>query len=222
MSAITSFTLRNEPEFSQSKDVENIELLRLYREENDEIALDSLIRRFIPLARYLANKYYYPGGDSDDLMQEALVGLCNAIRDYNSNGGVVFRAFACLCIERNLITAIKKANRQKHFILNNAEHLNKVAYREKPKGCGGLERQDFLTDSENTPEKTFLQKETLLQLRSCLDSSLSKLERQVMAYYMEGYTYQEISACCGIPFKAIDNAMQRTRKKLRQVDLKIS
>ena len=174
---------------------------------NEEIT-DYILDKYKPLVRKRANALYLIGGDTDDLIQEGMIGLFKAIRDYKKEEAASFYQFAQLCIERQMYTAVEASRRKKHAPLNSYVSL----YDES--GEEGLALADVLTGgADENPERLFIERESITQRLDLLSKNLSKMERQVFQYMLEGLNYRQIAEKMGKSPKAIDNAIQRMRAK---------
>jgi len=175
-------------------------------------AYDMIIRRYRGFVRLKASSYFLLGGESDDLIQEGLLGLYKAIRDYRSDRESSFRNFAELCITRQIITAVKTATRQKHLPLNACVSLHETAVADADAENTLL---DCLPDTRlNDPQDCLLrQRETHGRLEEARHI-LSPLESQVLDCYLQGKSYREMSAELRCPPKAVDNALQRVKRKI--------
>ncbi|WP_088006736.1 RNA polymerase sporulation sigma factor SigH [Indiicoccus explosivorum] len=179
----------------------------------DTEALDFLITKFRPIVRMKARSYFLIGADREDIIQEGMIGLYKGIRDYRGDKLSSFRAFAELCIVRQIITAIKTATRQKHIPLNSYVSLDKPIYDEESDRtlldvlAGGI-----LED----PEELMINREEFSYIEEKMEEVLSSLEREVLSLYLEGETYQEISEKLNRHVKSIDNALQRVKRKLER------
>ncbi|HEX2375997.1 MAG TPA: RNA polymerase sporulation sigma factor SigH [Gaiellales bacterium] len=179
----------------------------------DERAMDELIRRYHGFVRLKASSYFLAGGDSSDLVQEGLVGLFKAVRDFRSDKETSFRSFAELCITRQIITAIKTATRFKHAPLNTY-----VSFSHTPAGQD-LDAECTLGDAlpgpaVDDPATCVISSDELQSLLACLGSTLSPLESQVLTYYLEGRSYEAIGDLIGCDPKTVDNALQRVKRKV--------
>jgi RNA polymerase sporulation-specific sigma factor len=179
----------------------------------DERAMDDLIRRYHGFVRLKASSYFLAGGDSSDLVQEGLVGLFKAVRDFRSDKETSFRSFAELCITRQIITAIKTATRYKHAPLNTY-----VSFSHTPAGQD-LDAECTLGDAlpgpaVDDPATCVISTDELQSLLACLGSTLSPLESQVLTYYLEGRSYDAIGDLIGCDPKTVDNALQRVKRKV--------
>ncbi len=189
------------------------ELIKMYN-EGDESACDELLFRYKNLVRKKAKAMFIAGGDSDDLIQEGMIGLYKAIRDYEDDKQASFMTFASMCINRQMCTAVTRANRQKHSPLNTY-----VSFYAPISGnddeLGDVTLSDVLISEKNqNPEELFIGRETADSMETRLYEALSDFERQVAGYYMQGEGYVEIAARLGKSPKSIDNALQRIKSKL--------
>ena len=179
----------------------------------DRFAQQTLIERYRRFARAKGRGYFLVGGDSDDIEQEALIGLYKAIRDYQPDRQASFRAFAELCITRQIITAIKTATRQKHQPLN--QYVSISGSRSTDEGTSDRVVEDLLDDSPSSdPADQVVSGERLDNLRAAMAEMLSGLEVDVLRLYVEGKSYQEIGDKLGRHVKSIDNALQRIKRKV--------
>lgn len=188
------------------------ELVSLVHSGNTE-ALDFLITKFRPFVRMKARSYFLIGADKEDIIQEGMIGLYKAIRDFRSDKLSSFRAFAELCIIRQIITAIKTATRQKHIPLNSYISLDKPIYDEE----SDRTLMDVLTgNGVDDPEDLIIHNEEFQYMEEKMGEVLSELEREVLALYLDGQSYQEISEKLERHVKSIDNALQRVKRKLER------
>ena len=193
-------------------DMTDEELVSLVHEGNTE-ALDFLINKFRHFVRMKARSYFLIGADKEDIIQEGMIGLYKAIRDFRSDKLSSFRAFAELCIIRQIITAIKTATRQKHIPLNSYVSLDKPIYDEE----SDRTLMDVLTDNGvDDPQQLMINNEEFMYMEEKMGEVLSELEREVLALYLDGQTYQEISEKLERHVKSIDNALQRVKRKLER------
>jgi len=193
---------------------ELLDLQLVLRARNgDEVALDTLIRRYTGFVRLKASSYFLAGGDSEDLIQEGLIGLYKAVRDFRSDKETSFRSFAELCVTRQIITAIKTATRFKHQPLNQY-----VSFSHTPAGQdteGECTLGDALPGSAvEEPSVVVISTEELQSLVFTLGSGLSKLESEALRHYLEGSSYEEMAEELGCDTKTIDNALQRVKRKI--------
>ncbi len=178
----------------------------------DEQALSFLLDKYKDLVNSKVGKYFIIGADKEDIIQEGMIGLYKAIKDFNNTKQNSFKTFANLCIERQLITAIKTSNRQKHMPLNSYLSLNTTAYdNEEDSGTELIEK--FETETIEDPLETIMKKESYNEIQKTMHNSLSKFEKQVLDRYMQGESYEIIAKKLDAPIKSVDNAIQRIRKK---------
>ncbi|ARF18867.1 RNA polymerase sporulation sigma factor SigH [Sporosarcina sp. P3] len=193
--------------FSKLSDEEMVELIHL---GNSDV-LDFLITKFQPIVRMKARTYFIIGGDREDIMQEGMIGLYKAIRDFRPDRLSSFKVFAELCITRQIITAIKTATRQKHIPLNTSISLDKPMYDEDQERT----LLDIIAGSTlDDPEDLMIHKENFTFMEEEMNKVLSGLEREVLTLYLEGQSYREISEVLNRQVKSIDNALQRIKRKL--------
>ena len=176
----------------------------------DLSAQNYLLEKYSELVNIKSNKFFLIGADDDDMFQEGMIGLYKAIKSFNLEKQNSFKTFANLCIERQLITAIKTSNRQKHMPLNSSFSLNLSAYDEND-DTSILEVLDTKTIED--PLDTITKKEYYEFIESRIDKSLSEFEKQVLNRYVQGETYIDIANKLNTPVKSVDNAIQRIRKK---------
>lgn len=181
-------------------------------QEKDEAAIAEILRRYSKLAKSISHLYFIPGGEREDLEQEALIGLHEAIQSFNPQYNTSFAAFAKLCIKRELITAVKTANRKKHEILNKSSSID-------DKGNSSERRSllELLPTANNNPEEIFLHSEKETHMLDSLYERFSPLEKAVFEKRMEGLSYADIAQELGRSAKAVDNAVHRIRLKAAMV-----
>ena len=202
-----------EKKFTNNFDNVLDEELVLYAHEGDISALEHLINKYKNFVRAKARSYFLIGADREDIVQEGMIGLYKAIRDFRNDKLSSFRAFAELCITRQIITAIKTATRQKHIPLNSYVSLNKPIYDEE----SDRTLLDILTAAKITdPEELIISREELLSIESKIGEILSGLELEVLMSYLQGKSYQEIAVDLDRHVKSIDNALQRVKRKLEK------
>jgi RNA polymerase sporulation-specific sigma factor len=175
-------------------------------------AYDRIVKRYFGFVRLKASSYFLIGGDADDLIQEGLVGLYKAVRDYRSDRESSFRNFAELCITRQIITAVKTSTRNKHTPLNEY-----VSFSQTPAAGGeGDPTLDELLPgpSAHDPVNQVISSEELHSLVACLSSVLSELESAVLSLYLDGYSYEAIGGRLACDTKTVDNALQRVKRKV--------
>src|SRR5438128_3672904 len=194
------------------RELEDLQLVMRAR-NGDSGALDVLIRRYTGFVRLKASSYFLAGGDSEDLVQEGLIGLYKAVRDFRPDKETSFRSFAELCVTRQIITAIKTATRFKHAPLNTY-----VSFSHTPAGQdsdGECTLGDALPASHvHEPAVSVISTEELQALVGCLSSTLSPLEANALRLYLEGSSYEQMAEALGCDTKTIDNALQRVKRKI--------
>ncbi len=203
-----------------AQQLEMIELEHLTDEEIVELAkcgnvgaLEFLINKYKNFVRAKARTYFLIGADREDIIQEGMIGLYKAIRDYRYDRQASFRAFAEICVTRQIITAIKTATRQKHIPLNSYVSLNKPVFDEESERTLG---EVVVTEKDGNPEDLFINQENLMDIESTMNKILSPLEQEVVGLYLEGKSYQEIAEQLNRHVKSVDNALQRVKRKLEQ------
>ena len=194
------------------RELEDLQLV-LRARNGDQAALDGLMHRYTGFVRLKASSYFLAGGDSEDLIQEGLIGLYKAVRDFRTDKETSFRSFAELCVTRQIITAIKTATRFKHQPLNQY-----VSFSHTPAGQesdGDCTLGDALPGpSVDDPSVCVISTEELQSLVFTLGSGLSKLEADALKLYLEGESYEEMAERLGCDTKTIDNALQRVKRKV--------
>src|ERR1700704_3468385 len=175
-------------------------------------AYDAIVRRYRGFVRLKASSYFLLGGEADDLIQEGLLGLYKAIRDYRTDRESSFRNFAELCITRQIITAVKTATRNKHTPLNQY-----ISFSSTPAGAG----EDVPTLDQTLPGPTVhdpvnqvISSDELRSLVGCLSGALSELESRVLSLYLDGYSYEQVGERLSCDTKTVDNALQRVKRKV--------
>ncbi len=203
---------------AEKKFVENYdnmldEEIVLSAREGNAASLEYIINKYKNFVRAKARSYFLIGADKEDIVQEGMIGLYKAIRDFRNDKLSSFRAFAELCITRQIITAIKTATRQKHIPLNSYVSLNKPIYDEE----SDRTLLDILTATKITdPEELIISREELVSIESKIGEILSDLELEVLMSYLQGKSYQEIACDLDRHVKSIDNALQRVKRKLEK------
>ena len=195
--------------YNNMSDEELLEAIK----KDDTQALDFLICKYKDLVNSKVNKYFIIGAEKEDIIQEGLIGLYKAIKDYKMDKQNSFKSFANLCIERQLITAIKSSNRRKHMPLNSYLSLNMTAY-ENEDGNNETQVMDVLeTNIIEDPLDTITKKEYMSNVENVIDNSLSDFEKKVLNRYIQGESYVKIAEKLDAPVKSVDNAIQMIRKK---------
>lgn len=180
----------------------------------DNSALNYMMNRYNDLVNIKASKFYMAGAERDDIVQEGLIGLYKATKSFDTGKQNSFKTFANLCIERQLITALKTSNRQKNIPLNSAFSLNQTVYEEDD----DTQVIDILeTKTLEDPLETITKKEYYNSIESQIDESLSDFEKQVLHYYKQGKSYAAIAEKLGSKVKSVDTAIQRIRKKANKI-----
>ena len=183
------------------------------KENANNIALDYLINKYRNFVRAKARSYFLIGADREDIIQEGMIGLYKAIRDFRNYKLSSFRAFAELCVTRQIITAIKTATRQKHIPLNSYVSLNKPIYDED----SDRTLLDVLSGTKiSDPEELVISREEFIDIEAKMGQILSELEWKVLMSYLDGKSYQEIAVDLERHVKSIDNALQRVKRKLER------
>lgn len=202
-----------EKKFIESYDSMLDEEIVLSAREGNATSLEYIINKYKNFVRAKARSYFLIGADKEDIVQEGMIGLYKAIRDFRNDKLSSFRAFAELCITRQIITAIKTATRQKHIPLNSYVSLNKPIYDEE----SDRTLLDILTATKITdPEELIISREELVSIESKIGEILSDLELEVLMSYLQGKSYQEIACDLDRHVKSIDNALQRVKRKLEK------
>lgn len=193
--------------------MEDFELLEKAK-QGDEKSLEALLVKFKPLACKIARKYFLAGQDEEDLYQEAMIGLFKAEQSFNKSLGIDFKSFASLCINRQIQSAVKSANRKKNKILNDSISLNNQ---------GGIESFDSDDDSElyfivpsnsPLPDDELIHKEKVEEIKKAIINKLSGYEKKVLALYLKGLSYKEMGKILSKETKSIENCLSRIKTKL--------
>lgn len=194
----------------QTEDME--EIVRRAQEGNVR-AIEELIDENMDIVYAKARYFFIKGLDKDDVIQEGRVGLYKAIRDYKEEREASFRGFAQLCIHRQLVSAIKKANRQKHMPLNNSTSLDKSI----DKGENQRTYNEIISDDSDDLEEFFIYRELIDLLMDEIKENLTELEHNAFIKYLENKSYKQISDELDVNLKSVDNALQRARKKMEEI-----
>ncbi|WP_226585814.1 RNA polymerase sporulation sigma factor SigH [Halobacillus litoralis] len=209
MSILQTEKSTNELDLSKLEDEAIVEKIN----QGQVQALDYLINKYKNFVRAKARTYFLIGADREDIVQEGMIGLYKAIRDYREGKLSSFKAFAELCVTRQIITAIKTATRQKHIPLNSYVSLDKPIYDEE----SDRTLLDVIAGSKAIdPQELIVNKEKFADMEEKMSELLSDLERKVLALYLDGRSYQEISVELDRHVKSIDNALQRVKRKLEK------
>jgi len=172
--------------------------------------MEYIIEKYKPLVRAKARSYFLIGADREDIVQEGMIGLFKAIRDYKDDKRIPFKVFADICITRQIISAVKTATRQKHIPLNSYISLNRKIFDED------YDKSLIEVVSVANPEELFINKEEQHCIECKITELLSPFEKKVLSKYLEGIAYQEIAKQLGKPVKSVDNALQRLKKKIEK------
>lgn len=203
----------NEEKFRQVSDEE---LILMYR-DGEEDAAGFLMNKYKNLVRKKAGSMYILGADREDLIQEGMIGLFKAVRDYDMGRDVNFYTFADLCVSRQMYTAVQASNRQKHLPLNTYISI----YSQNMNTEEGIEEYDLMntltTGKENNPEEMMIEQENMEQMEMAILRELSELEKQVFELHLTGMNYTEIAKVLGRDEKSTDNALQRMKTKIRKI-----
>jgi RNA polymerase sporulation-specific sigma factor len=197
---------------SHLADLEDEEIIHRIR-NGCKRGMEHLIEKYKPLVRAKSRSYFLVGADREDIVQEGMIGLFKAIRDYREEKSIPFRMFAEMCITRQIITAVKTATRQTHIPLNSYVSLNKRIFDEgSDKTLIEMLQEVSVTD----PEELFISKEDYSVIEHKMVELLSPFEKQVLTMYLGGIAYQDIARQLNKPVKSIDNALQRLKKKIEK------
>ena len=196
-------------DYDEMKDEDLVEIIK----SGDKSALNCLLNRYKELVNIKVSKYFMVGAEKEDIVQEGLIGLFKAIKSYKIGMQNSFKSFANMCIERQLITAIKSSNRQKHMPLNSYLSLNISAYDEQESNSDTTLIDIFDSNMIEDPLDTITKKEYYQNLEETIEKSLSDFEKKVLSRYINGESYVQIAEKLDTPVKSVDNAIQRIRKK---------
>ena len=200
----------SEKSFASFRDEDLVELAQ----KGNDRALDYLFGKYIPYVRNKSLSYFIAGADRDDIIQEGMIGLFKAVRDFSSERGVTFKTFADVCVTRQILTAVKNASRQKHAPLNFYISLNKSVADEDDDST----LADILGHAQSTnPEDILLEKEKADILGTEMHRLLSEFEQRVLSLYLQGKSYADIAREIEKTPKAVDNALQRIKKKFEKI-----
>ena len=180
--------------------------------QGDESALGYLLEKYRELVNVKVGKYFIIGAEREDVVQEGMIGLFKAIKDFNPEKQNTFKSFANICVERQLITAIKSSNRQKHMPLNSYLSLNTAAYDNNVENSVEL-IDTFDSKTVEDPLETIMKEEYYNEVQDAVNKSLSKFEKQVLDRFIKGESYVVIAEKLDSPVKSVDNAIQRIRRK---------
>lgn len=195
------------------KEMTDEQVVVIAQEEQNEFAIDYIVNKYKNFVRAKARTYFLVGADRDDIIQEGMIGLYKAARDFKHDKLTSFRAFAELCITRQIITAIKSATRQKHAPLNSYISLNKPVYTDESERTL-IEMLSSVVTTD--PEELIISREELADMERSIGYILSDLEWDVLEGYLDGKSYQEMAEGTDRSIKSIDNALQRVKRKLEK------
>lgn len=188
----------------------------VYAAQNNDIrAVNVLMKRYRDFVSAKVKTYFLVGADRDDIFQEGMIGLYKAVRDFDIEKCTSFRAFAGVCVSRRIISAIKSANRQKHMPLNSYVSLDKSVYDDD--SSDGAYINVIQEPYSVNPESIVIDRENMDKIEYQISKTLSKLELQVLVYYLRGMNYREISELIKKDVKSVDNAIQRIKRKLEAI-----
>ena len=205
-----SYEIETVAEFERFSSLSDEEIVDIYQRENNHFATDYIVQRYKNFVRSKARSYFLMGADKEDIIQEGMIGLYKATRDYNRDREVSFKSFAELCITRQIISAIKGASRQKHIPLNSYISLNKPAYDDSERTLIEV----LETEKNLDPEEVVINREQYALIKEVMEAVLSPLEWDVLRGYMDAKSYQEMAEEHHRSVKSIDNALQRVKKKM--------
>ena len=205
-----SYETETVAEFERFSSLTDEEIVTIYQRENNHYATDYIVQRYKNFVRSKARSYFLMGADKEDIIQEGMIGLYKATRDFNQDHEVSFKAFAELCITRQIISAIKGASRQKHIPLNSYISLNKPAYDDSERTLIEV----LETEKNLDPQEVVINREQYALIKEVMEAVLSPLEWDVLRGYMDAKSYQEMAEEHHRSVKSIDNALQRVNKKM--------
>ena len=198
-----------ENNYNNMTDEELIELIK----SGDKYAIDFLIEKYKDLVNMKVGKYFMIGAEKEDIVQEGMIGLFKAIQSYKTDKQNSFKTFANLCVERQLITAIKTSNRQKHQPLNSYLSLSSSAYNNEDDENNSEMIEFFDSHTTEDPLETLTKKEYYKKVENAIDTTLSSFEKQVLQRFIKGESYVDIAARLDAPVKSVDNAIKKNKKK---------
>ena len=195
------------------------ELLKMAKQD-DQRAIEDLLQKYRGFIFHLCENYYCKGAERIDLQQEAMIGFLEAIKAFElESGKMKFRNFAAICIRREIISALKRSNRKKHTILNEALSIQNIEEERKDTKQGCNRGRLWLALCSDSPESVFLEKEYLAEAGERINALLTEMERDILFLRIKGISYREITRELQLSEKAVDNAVQRIRKKMMLVKL---
>ncbi len=197
--------------YSEYNSLEDEKLIALYREKPDDALMEMILNRYKPLVKNQAKMYYLAGGDEEDLNQEGMIGLFKAVRDFETEKNIGFANFAKMCVRRQMIKAIEASTRKKHTPLNSYVSFNKDDVDKN------IEGDELLATNGANPESLIIAQEEYEAFEKKIYEPLSALEKSVLRLYLGGSDYIRIASELDRPPKSIDNALQRIRKKVKNL-----
>ena len=189
--------------------------------KQNNMALDCLMNRYKDIVNMKANKFYMAGSEKEDIIQEGYIGLYKAVKSYNGQKQNSFKSFANMCIERQLITAVKNSNRQKHIPLNSSLSLNATAYDDEGESNTTIMEIIDIDRQSEDPLEIITKKEYYNAVEENIDKNLSEFEKKVLKFYKNGESYANIAKKLNTKVKSVDTAIQRIRKKALKVKNKL-
>lgn len=208
MESTTRFFLTD---INNLKDISDEQLVKFIKEDNNKEALEFLLDKYKELVNMKVGKYFIIGAEREDMIQEGMIGLYKAVQNFECEKQSSFKSFANMCVERQMITAIKTSNRQKHMPLNGYLSLNSSAGEEDEEGKDLIDI--FNANLIEDPLETITKKEYYKDIENTIDKSLSEFEKQVLKGFINGQSYEQIATKLDTQSKSVDNAIQRIRKK---------
>ncbi len=205
-----SYETESVAEFDRFTSLTDEEIVAICQEENNHHATDYIVQRYKNFVRSKARSYFLMGADKEDIIQEGMIGLYKATRDFEPGHQVNFKGFAEMCITRQIISAIKGASRQKHIPLNSYISLNKPAYDDSERTLIEV----LETEKNLDPQEVVINREQYALIKEVMEAVLSPLEWEVLRGYMDAKSYQEMAEEHHRSVKSIDNALQRVKKKM--------
>ena len=203
----------NEEKFKQASDEE---IILMYR-DGEEDAASFIMNKYKNLVRKKASSMYILGADRDDLIQEGMIGLFKAVRDYDMGRDVNFYTFADLCVSRQMYTAVQSSNRQKHLPLNTYISIYSQSLNSAEETEDYILMNTLPSEKEKNPEEMVIEQENMEQMEHAILKELSELEKQVFELHLTGMTYVEIAKVLGRDEKSTDNALQRMKSKIKKL-----
>ena len=208
MESTTKFFLTD---INNLKEISDEQIVKLIKDDNNKEALEFLLDKYKELVNMKVGKYFIIGAEREDMIQEGMIGLYKAIQNFECEKQSSFKSFANMCVERQMITAIKTSNRQKHMPLNGYLSLNSSAGEEDEEGKDLMDI--FNANLIEDPVETITKKEYYKDIENTIDKSLSEFEKQVLKGFINGQSYEQIATKLDTQAKSVDNAIQRIRKK---------